>query len=1566
MKKLKKKALPFLISVGTSASVGIIYAEDIEIYLGSNDTNSSVNVMFMLDTSGSMGSEISGSNDTRMHQAKEGLKEVINSLPGDMRVGLGRFNDPGGSVLFPARALDDELLTDIIKRVSYKEDDAFERTKTDEVFVYTDTLDFEPNVRTESIKVRDEYDDAEECPSGNDLYIINQTAGISYDSSGCQELNSFIFRDFDIPQGASISSAQMTLFTPGNYNYYSVKADVHIEKDTNPRSFSSYSGRRVHDREYYSTTKEWQFSPTSYYTQNYSPELKDLIQILVNRSDWDESDNGFNLMLKSKSPWYRNTYATAYNGSNYSPVLTVSYKDTGSQNLVGVRFREVNAPSGSIVHKGLLKLIASSNNGTGKLKISTESGKNPASFKEENKHITNRSLDPVYIEVDYTDWNSGEERLFDVSKLIQNKFNTSDWCGGGDIAFIIESDSADAVYSYDYEAELAPELIMQYNGGTDSSCKTYDVITQINDFGDDSYQKENQKNYPYKSSVYIEDNGYGGFIFRTQDVPPSAKIKSAKFHFVSKSGNDTSENYKFNLYVRKPSSYPIDEYDNDKKDISNRISTTLGGDSWTVGTDAYENTTFISPDISSYIESVVNSSAYVNADKEDRGFEIILRSTNGDFKAFSFDSNPGKSGKLVIEYEGTDSDNISSLSSKTINVYSDTSSNITVRQYLMDLIDDQPSNGWTPMEGALYEAGKYFEGGAVNYGRSRNVSQTPTSVIKTDRISQPETYTGGTHYYPNGCSQDYLSDTDCIDEYIQGSPTYISPMTDNVCESNNIIMITDGYPNSQINYRSTYKDYNNIPLAVLIQDETGVYCDDNWSCAFAWVQHMFDNDYQEDKVGKNNVFTHVIGFDKLDSEGKLRELANKGGGIFVPANNTNELVKALNLIIASIMEVESTLATPGVAVNQNNRTQHLSDVYYSVFQPSVAKSWFGNLKKYNIDEIGETITDKFSNDAVDPSTGFFAEGTTSFWSNEEDGGVVERGGASSHFDYPQNTFTYTGSDSPKNVKLNQNKHKLDDNNDDLTMDLFGLSNSDISNGDFDKFREWLGGKDILDEDLDGQYDDARKLMGDPLHSRPVLVNYNENKDVVFVSTNEGFLHATDAETGENYFSFMPQELLPNAYEIFIGGSGNHVYGLDSSWIAWRHDSNKDGEIVKSDGDKIIIYSGMRRGGDNFYALDVTDTSDPRLLFVKKPDDGGMFEDMGQTWSEPVLGRFRINGTDRVGLLFGGGYDLAYDNVNYNGLYDSLGNQLFMLDADTGEIIWTASGTLSQANLKISGMEYSITSRPTLVDLTGDGYVDILYLTDLSGQILKIKFDKDNTGVSNLASGKVIAKFGKSTGNLDKSDTRLMYDSIVVAPIKDGNEKYMAIVGGTGYRAYPLNKDKQDIIFMFKDKEDLYDTQEIISSPIDLGDLADLTNELNEDDINEALDGKKGYYITLVESSGDFIGEKVTGEPLIYDNQIIINTYIPDEERTECMPVIGYSRGYRMNIFDGTPTKDRNDDGTITKEDRYEDKLTSGIANGSKIIYTENGVLLLTNTKVEKIGSGGDMGMSKRRWYREID
>ena len=148
------------------------------------------------------------------------------------------------------------------------------------------------------------------------------------------------------------------------------------------------------------------------------------------------------------------------------------------------------------------------------------------------------------------------------------------------------------------------------------------------------------------------------------------------------------------------------------------------------------------------------------------------------------------------------------------------------------------------------------------------------------------------------------------------------------------------------------------------------------------------------------------------------------------------------------------------------------------------------------------------------------------------------------------------------------------------------------------------------------------------HAQPATVVYgdpqNSGNIVLFNATNDGFLHAINADTGEELWSFIPRELLPNLRELYFDEDVNYKnYGLDGDLVPIVADSNDDG-IIEVGTDFAYLVFGMRRGGDNYYLLDVTDKNNPSLKWFKK------FPEFGQSWSPPSVARIKVNSAAATG------------------------------------------------------------------------------------------------------------------------------------------------------------------------------------------------------------------------------------------------------------------------------------------------------------------------------------------------
>ena len=167
--------------------------------------------------------------------------------------------------------------------------------------------------------------------------------------------------------------------------------------------------------------------------------------------------------------------------------------------------------------------------------------------------------------------------------------------------------------------------------------------------------------------------------------------------------------------------------------------------------------------------------------------------------------------------------------------------------------------------------------------------------------------------------------------------------------------------------------------------------------------------------------------------------------------------------------------------------------------------------------------------------------------------------------------------------------------------------------------QWIRGADLRDIDNDPSTAERRQI-GDTLHSQPAVIVYGGDGDplimdlVIYTATNDGQVHAIDGNTGEELWSFIPKELLTNMADLFFDETIDYKqYGIDGDIVPIVKDSNGNGQIELGQ-DFVYLVFGMRRGGNNYYALDVTNKNAPKLKWVKN------YPQFGQTWASAVPAR----------------------------------------------------------------------------------------------------------------------------------------------------------------------------------------------------------------------------------------------------------------------------------------------------------------------------------------------------------
>jgi len=811
------------------------------------------------------------------------------------------------------------------------------------------------------------------------------------------------------------------------------------------------------------------------------------------------------------------------------------------------------------------------------------------------------------------------------------------------------------------------------------------------------------------------------------------------------------------------------------------------------------------------------------------------------------------------------------------------------RQSVMDAIDSLPASGRTPLSETLYENALYWRGMPAHYGEL--INETPTA--------------------PNA-----LASTN--------PEVYQQPGFD-ICAKNYNVLLTDGEPVDDFDTPNLVDTLPNFGSTLGYAGCDGAVLANGGQCLDDIAEYLSLEDLDPVENGDQLVTTHTIGF-TVDLP-LLSETAENSGGQYFLADDVESLTRALLSIIANINDRSLSFSAPAVSVNTFNRTQNLNDLYITTFGAKSRAHWPGNLKKYRIDN--REIVDVNGVPAVDPATGFFLDTSRSYWTQGgADGNDVRLGGAAQQLPTPLIRNLYTnnnGSDltAAANAVTPSNAAAF-------TAADFGLTGS-AGEPTMDELIRWARGEDTKDAD-GNPTTTVRKVMGDPLHSQPAAVVYGgsaQNPDVViYTATNDGYLHAFNGATGAELWSFIPKELLSNLTRLYFDPMSKYKqYGLDGNVVPIVKDVDGDGVVESADGDFVQLIFGMRRGGNTFYSLDVTNKNSPSLLWTSN------IAEYGESWSSPVVARMDINSVsqnaDQAVVVIGGGYDTVHDTSAFPLVPDSAGAGIYFLDLKTGTELWHASADVS-ADLQLASMTRAFPNEIRVIDLSGDGMADRMYATDLGGQVWR--FDISNgQDPTNLVAGGVIAQLGaEGLAVPTAADTRRFYNAPDISLITDNQQqrRYISINVGSGYRAHPFDLTATDRFFSIRDgdvfnqlSQAAYDGYSIITD----ADLVEVSGQTQ----TVITSADRGWKFTLPWN------EKILADSLTFDNQVFFVAFTPDSSAAaSCSAGKGTNFLYRMSAVNGDPIVPNIDtlNPLVSDDERRTTLQQGGIAPSPTILF----------------------------------
>ena len=780
-------------------------------------------------------------------------------------------------------------------------------------------------------------------------------------------------------------------------------------------------------------------------------------------------------------------------------------------------------------------------------------------------------------------------------------------------------------------------------------------------------------------------------------------------------------------------------------------------------------------------------------------------------------------------------------------------------------------------------------------------------------------------------------------EDLWSSANYTSPIN-HQCQDNFVILISDGEPTVQGNF-DAIKDITGSNANACENIGAGLFGDGTRkaraaNCGYEVARNLAGGD-QNPEIPGSNVVTYTVGF-AVQGPGQqyLMRLAEEGQGEFFEANRPEELAAALLDILDEILVDSESFSAASIDIN-NATFSHDNRVYLPLFKPGFQPSWQGNVKGYYMGAQG--LLDVQGNPATisENNNTLIRDEAHSFWSLAADGNNTIDGGVNDRL-VPENRnlYTFTGNNIPAaGVDLNNpnGNHELSADNDNVTFNALGIPQNAALRNDL---LNWIKNQPI----------------GAPLHSTIESVNYAGGRRVLFSTTNQGFLHAFDAsrpnaensngQDGANeLFAFMPGELLDNLHEIFTGvTTKEHIYGLDGPSTVWHTDTNSNG-VVDNNEEALLIF-GMRRGGNNYYAMDISNPENPQLKWQIKGGQGE-FADLAQTWSRASLISVERggNGNSEQVLVFGGGYDDALDDLNKK--QASSGNAIFMVDRD-GDLIW--KGTHPD-------MDYAIPSNITTLDTNTDGMADRLYFGDHGGQVWRVDFGNVNQ------SGEFEVH---KMADLGKNKHQPFFYAPSVAFHALSSQKYLTVSIGSGNRDNPMDSTTNNTFFVLQDSP--INNQQTAHFPLERNDLYNATfNDLGAnsqeivDTATEALNNASGWFIDLLP------GEKSLSELVTFNGNLLATTFQPDLNPPEdvCALPGTLGRFYMLDVTNGKPVThlgQADDSVPLNKNHRSEIISTNGIPSSPQIVFPEgdNVKILVDKELVGEI----DQELDRIYWFAE--
>ncbi|MDH4072993.1 MAG: hypothetical protein OEV41_07795, partial [Gammaproteobacteria bacterium] len=232
---------------------------------------------------------------------------------------------------------------------------------------------------------------------------------------------------------------------------------------------------------------------------------------------------------------------------------------------------------------------------------------------------------------------------------------------------------------------------------------------------------------------------------------------------------------------------------------------------------------------------------------------------------------------------------------------------------------------------------------------------------------------------------------------------------------------------------------------------------------------------------------------------------------------------------------------------------------------------------------------------------------------------------------------------------------------------------------------------------------------------------------------------------------------------------------------------------------------------------------------------------------------------------------------------------------SGQELWRA-GMDGAADLPLPMMTRAIATDVRVIDLSGNGYADRMYASDMGGQLWR--FDIVNgQNAANLVTGGVVARLGaEGLAAPTDAETRRFYTSPDVSLFTDTvqDRRFLAISIGSGYRSHPFDLKAEDYFFSVRDADVFNKLTQAEYNAYPIVTIADLVGVNNQKQVI-LQPSDRGWKFQLPSN------QKVLSDSITFNNEVFFVAFSPDSNAAAtCSAGKGTNYLYRVSVVNGDP------------------------------------------------------------------